>query len=172
MGGRDKAWLRAPGGQEALIERLLRLAAELELDAIVVGGNAPPGVVRLRDEPGGVGPIGGLCALLAHAQQTPAVALACDLPYLDRALLDRLVRTPSSAPVLAARDPRTGKWQPLFARYDSARVLPALLAAVRSGVRSMQTVLRELEVAELTLSEDELARLHDWDAPSDITGCA
>jgi molybdopterin-guanine dinucleotide biosynthesis protein A len=168
MGGRDKARLHVPGSTEMLGERLLRLGGELGLSCVLVGGAGLPGVPLLRDEPAGVGPIGGLCALLAHAGDRPALALACDLPYVTAALLERLVRAPTEGAVLAPRDPQTGKWQPLFARYDSARVLPALRAAIDAGVRSFQTFLREVQVSELELSEAERELLRDWDRPGDV----
>ena len=166
--GRDKAWLPAPAGGEALIERLLRIASELALPAVVIGGNAPAGIECLRDAPAGIGPIGGLCALLAHAGTRPAIALACDLPYVDAALLARLARADSAAAVLAPRDPESGKWQPLFARYTPARVLPELRRAIDDGVRSLQGVLARVAVEELTLSAAEHALLRDWDEPADI----
>lgn len=168
MGGRDKAWLPAPGGAQALIERLLGLGTALGLPIVVAGGNAPAGVHRLSDEAAGVGPIGGLCALLAYAGTRPVIALACDLPYVQAPLLARLVDAESSAAVLAPRDPESGKWQPLFARYTPERALPAFRAALASGERSLQTVLRELPVEELELSADEHALLRDWDQPDDM----
>ena len=167
MGGVDKAQLRAPDGEQ-LLPRLLRLCRELSLDAVVVGGVAPAGVHALADAPAGVGPIGGLSALLAHAGARPALLLACDLPYLSAALLLRLASTPSAAAVLAARDLTTGKWQPMFARYASATVLPALRAAIAAGTRSPQTFLRTLEVAELPLDDVERQQLRDWDRPEDL----
>jgi molybdopterin-guanine dinucleotide biosynthesis protein A len=170
MGGRDKARLPAPDSGEPLIERVLRLGQEVGLACVVVGGRPPDGALLVRDDPAGIGPIGGLCALLAHAGERPALALACDLPYVTAAVLARLARTPCSAAVLAPRDPETGKWQPLFARYDSARVLPLLRDAIGDGVRSFQTFLRSLEVNELTLSEAERASLCDWDEPADLAG--
>jgi molybdopterin-guanine dinucleotide biosynthesis protein A len=169
MGGRDKAALLAPGG-EPLLSRLLRLGRELGLETVVLGGEGACDVPRLADEPAGVGPIGGLCALLSHARERRAIALACDLPYLSAALLARLAHTESAAAVLAARDPQTGKWQPLFARYDSPRVLPDLRAAIAAGTRSFQTFLRGVEVQELALDEAERAQLRDWDVPGDIQG--
>jgi len=168
MGGRDKAALLAPGGGETLLARLIRLGRGVGLEVVVVGGRAAPGVPWVGDEPGGVGPIGGLCALLAHAGPRPAVALACDLPYATAELIERLARTPSQAPVLAPRDLETGKWQPLFARYDSPRVLPPLRAAITAGTRSFQTFLRGVEVQELLLDGVERALLRDWDAPADL----
>ena len=170
MGGRDKAWLPAPHGGEALIERLVRIIGELGLRAVVVGGSAPPAVERFADDPPGIGPLGGLRALLAHAGAQPVIALACDLPYVDAALLGKLVQAQaeSAAPVLAPRDPGSGKWQPLFARYMPARVLPACDVVLARGERSLQAVLREVAVEELALSAGEHALLADWDEPGDL----
>jgi molybdopterin-guanine dinucleotide biosynthesis protein A len=168
MGGRDKGALPAPGTGEPLLPRLLRIAAEVGLDAVVVGGAGVPGARLLADEPAGVGPLGGFHALLGHAGERQVIALACDLPYLQLELLARLAREPSAAAVLAARDPESGKWQPLFARYDAPRVLPVLRAALARGVRSFQAVLAELEVQELAISPEERAELRDWDAPDDL----
>lgn len=169
MGGRDKAQLIAPDTGETLISRLLRLAGEVGLPAVVVGGSGSPGP-RLADEPAGVGPLGGLCALLVQAQPGSAIAIACDMPYVDAALLERLATHRSAAPVLAARDPQSRKWQPLFARYDSVRVLPVLRAELARGVRSFQELLCSLEVEELALSPADHAKLRDWDEPSDVEG--
>jgi len=168
MGGRDKAALLAPGGAEALLPRLLRLCRELDLQAVVVGGAHAADVPLLPDEPAGIGPLGGLAALLAHAGERPALALACDLPYLGAELLARLAHAPSRAAVLAPRDRGSGKWQPLFARYDSPRVLPELRAAITAGTRSFQQLLGRLAVEDLVLSEAEHAQLRDWDSPDDM----
>ena len=168
MGNVDKARLRAPDSGEPLLERLLRLGRDTGCECLVVGGDAPRGVVRLADEPSGIGPIGGLQALLTHAGERPALALACDMPYVSAALLRRLLQTETCALVISPRDPRTGKWQPLFARYDAPRVAPLLRAAIASGVRSFQTFLRSIEVAELELDEAERRLLRDWDEPRDL----
>lgn len=169
MGGADKARLLAPGGEQ-LLPRLLRVCRELSLPAVVVGGgNAPEGVRALSDDPAGIGPIGGLSALLAHAGARPALLLACDLPYLTAPLLGRLASTASAAPVLVARDPSTGKWQPMFARYAPDAVLPPLRLAIADGVRSLQTFLRTQQVEELLLDDAERAQLRDWDTPEDLS---
>lgn len=169
MGGRDKSRMSAPDTGEALAARIVRLGSELGMECALVGGAPLAGVAHLRDEPEGIGPIGGLRALLAFARERPALALACDLPLVTQALLGRLASEKADAPVLCPRDPATGKWQPLFARYDSPRVLPVFRAAIENGTRSMQTVFRSLDVAELALSAEERDALRDWDAPSDLT---
>jgi molybdopterin-guanine dinucleotide biosynthesis protein A len=167
MGGVDKALLPAPDGEETLIARLLRLAQQAGLDSVVVGGSAAHDA-PLADEPPGIGPIGGLCALLAHARGRPAIALACDLPYVSAELLARLAGAVSGAAVLVPRDAPSGKWQPLFARYDSARVLPVVRAEIARGTRSLQALLGAVHVEELALTEAEHAQLRDWDEPADM----
>lgn len=168
MGGRDKSRLPAPDTGEALAARIVRLASGLGLPCTLVGGEPLPGVPQLADDPPGIGPIGGLCSLLAQAGARNALAVACDLPHVTQALLARLASESPDSLVLCPRDPATGKWQPLFARYDAPQVLPVFRAAIAAGTRSMQTVFRALEITELALSPEERSALLDWDQPSDL----
>ncbi len=171
MGGRDKSRMPAPDTGEALANRIVRLARSVGLEPTLIGGKPLFGVPHVLDDPPGIGPIGGLCALLEHAQRCgvhEALALACDLPHVTAELLQRLAHEAPRAIILCPRDPATGKWQPLFARYSGQAVLPALRAAIAAGTLSMQTVMRSLEVTELLLSDEERALLHDWDSPSDL----
>jgi molybdopterin-guanine dinucleotide biosynthesis protein A len=168
MGGRDKSRLPAPDTGEALAARIVRLATALGFECTLVGGEPMPGVPQLHDDPPGIGPIGGLCALLARAGARNALAVACDLPHVTQALLQRLASESPGSRVLCPRDPATGKWQPLFARYDAVHVLPAFRDAITNGTRSMQTVFRALDVVELPLTDTERTALLDWDQPSDL----
>ncbi|MGD8862378.1 MAG: NTP transferase domain-containing protein [Myxococcales bacterium] len=170
MGGRDKSALPAPDGGTVL-SRWLRVIAEAGIeDVVLVGGQGDGPRPRLADDPPGCGPLGGLCALLAHAGERPAIALACDMPAVDAALLARLAEASCDAAVLAPRDPATGKWDPLFARYDAPRVLPLARAAVARRELALQGLLRTAGAGELTLSDTERARLLDWDEPGDVQG--
>jgi molybdopterin-guanine dinucleotide biosynthesis protein A len=173
MGGRDKAALPAPDTGEASAVRLARLGRELGLPCVVVGAWAAhetllPELPRLRDEPEGIGPLGGLGALLSHCGARDAIAVACDMPRVEAAVLQRLVEAPRDAAVLAPREAQRGKWQPLFARYDAKRVLPALQRALAAGERSFQALFARVPVKQLLLSEDEQRTLVDWDRPEDV----
>ena len=90
------------------------------------------------------------------------------MPRVSAELLTRLLRESPGAAVLAPRDPSTGKWDPLFARYEPSIVQPVLTRALAAGVRSFQGLFRELSVAELALSDLERSELVDWDSPADI----
>jgi len=174
MGGTPKGLLRAPDGR-TLLERL---HAEVELalpnTGIVLVGHAEPyrnaGLTALQDAPPGVGPLGGLRALLLEAEKrghTAVLSLACDLPYVEAASIRRLALDHPEAVALA---PRSGsRWEPLFARYSSS-ALPALDAALAAGDHALQAIFDRLgeQAVPLALSTSEWATLRDWDTPEDI----
>lgn len=201
MGGVAKGLLPAPDTGEPLVVRLRHKAESLGLRCVLVG-QAPAyaglGLPMLADEPPGIGPLGGLRALLAAAAGAPVLALACDLPFVSRELIGRLAALrpaadcpdaalPSRAPGAAAvphpgsealacdeaidvlAARRQGRWEPLCARYH-ASVLPVLDAALAAGERSFQGLLRRLRVAQLHLAPEQERELTDWDAPGDLPG--
>jgi molybdopterin-guanine dinucleotide biosynthesis protein A len=125
----------------------------------------------LRDSPAGMGPLGGLLALLEYAESRGAdfaLALACDLPYLSSALLSRLAAEVPDAVALVTR--QAGVRNPLVARYTVAAALPAARQVLLAGRRSLQAVLDELGAGVLTLPLDsaEEQSLWDWDTPDDM----
>jgi molybdopterin-guanine dinucleotide biosynthesis protein A len=181
MGGVAKGSLRYQ--DRPLIERVLDAcrgaAAPAELSAVYLIGNVEAYVqtriAALSDEPPGVGPMGGLRALLLEAQRLglDAVALAVDLPYVDAALVRRLFVEEAGAVALAPRE--ENRWQPLFARYRPAALLPLIDAALGAGRTSLQTLFAGLAARgeptpELVLSATERLALRDWDRPSDMRG--
>lgn len=171
MGGIAKGLLPAPGSGEPLVLRLARLAHEQGCEPVLVGAatcyrEALPALRTLQDAPAGIGPLGGLGALLKAAGGGPVLALACDLPRVSGELLGRLLREAPRAAVLAPR--REGFWQPLVARYRADLVLPVLNQALAAQVRSFHGLYERLSVVELTLDADERENLVDWDTPEDV----
>lgn len=177
MGGAAKGLLPAPDSGEPLVVRLRRLAESLDLRCILVGA-APAyaglGLPLIADEPPGIGPLGGLRALLLAAESAPVIALACDLPFVSRELLARLSAVDageSSDSLRAGMDvvaaKRQQRWEPLCARYNPS-VLPVLDAALTQGERSFQGLLRRLRVHELRLPPEQEHELGDWDTPEDL----
>jgi molybdopterin-guanine dinucleotide biosynthesis protein A len=169
MGGRPKGLLRGPDGS-TLVERWRAMLAELGVPLVLVGeaeAYEGLGLPMLRDEPPGVGPLGGLVALLRHAGEGPALAFACDMPFVSRALVERLLAAPSDAPIVAPR--RDARWEPLCARYDAARVLPLAVARAASPHHSLKRLLDDAGAAALPLLPHEDAELRDWDSPGDVT---
>jgi len=168
MGGCAKGLLRAPDGK-ALVERTSTILRDLGARAVLVGRAEAYERLRLEvvaDEPPGIGPLGGLVALLRRAGSSPVLALACDMPFVSRALLGRLLATAPGAPIVAPR--RQGRWEPLCARYDAPRVLPLAAERARSVRHSLQSLLDASGAAEMPLSPREAEDLRDWDSPEDM----
>jgi molybdopterin-guanine dinucleotide biosynthesis protein A len=174
MGGVQKALLIAPDTGETLVARLVRLGREAGCEVVLLGaaelGAAAAGVPQLPDAGPELGPLAGLASLLRHAGERSALCLACDMPYVSAALLARLAHAtlPTDADVLAPRDPASGKWEPLCARYESRVVAPVLERALAEGERSFQALFKRLTVRELSVDAQERMQLRDWDTPEDM----
>jgi molybdenum cofactor guanylyltransferase len=173
MGGQPKGLLRAPSdasheGSQSLVGRWRTLFTALGLRAVLVGEHpayAHEGMPFLADARPDLGPLGGLVALLRHAGDGDAIAVACDMPFVSAALLSRLAGAPPCA-VLAPR--RHGRWEPFFARFDARAALSTAERHAAGGPRSLQALLDALGATELPLSEQEARELRDWDSPEDL----
>jgi molybdopterin-guanine dinucleotide biosynthesis protein A len=173
LGGLAKGNLKLPSGESLAARLVARSRDALPGTPIVLVGAADAyahlSLPALADDPAGIGPLGGLRALLAHCQalgRTHALALSCDLPYLEAPLIARLgVETPA-AEFLA---PREGElWQTFVARYAAA-LLPVVDATIAAGDRALQRVISRLgeRATELVLGARERSELRDWDTPED-----
>lgn len=127
--GRDKRRLRLWGAQgPMLLEHAVARAACVS-DDIIVALNDPhdwPGLAArlVVDEMAHAGPLAGLAAGLAVCRHEYALTLACDLPFIQNALLEALLIYPRPYDALAplrpagARAPRNAiAAEPLLAVY-------------------------------------------------------
>jgi molybdopterin-guanine dinucleotide biosynthesis protein A len=173
FGGIAKGNLRHPSGVR-LIERLVSVCQSALPDApvVLVGERAEYddlGLSSLRDDPSGIGPLGGLRALVSFGKKNAhdaVIALACDMPFVTGELVSRLAL---ENPVAAALAPRAdGRWEPLAARY-AASILPVLDAAIAAGEHSLQRIFARLGDGACALSIEEKFTLVDWDCPEDVS---
>jgi molybdopterin-guanine dinucleotide biosynthesis protein A len=108
----------------------------------------------VTDESPGLGPLAGLQAALRAGRMEHTLVVACDLPFLNPALLRHMAQLPRTYDALVPR--WLGRWQPLHAVYARSclAVVDKLLA---SGGGSMHDLLDRVQVQ--ALDEDELRRL-------------
>ena len=175
MGGVVKGLLPTADGR-SVVERLLAEIREALPDApIALVGAASSydafGLPSLADTPPGIGPLGGLRALLARTAELGlphALALACDLPTISANLIRRLAEAEPTASAVAPRE-LGGPWYALSARY-AVTALPVLDAQVAADERALQRLFARLgpSASELPLTAAELALLADWDRPEDL----
>ena len=170
MGHVAKGLLAVPGDGRPIVVRLSGLASQLCCDAVLVGEHLAYrglGLVQIPDDPPGVGPIGGVRALLKHADSLglpAAIVLACDMPFITVELLGRLLAEAPQAQLLA---PRRSHWELLCARW-STRCLPALDAAIAAESHALQAIADAIDATELPMIlSDGAQSLIDWDLPTD-----
>jgi len=172
MGGVAKGLLVAPEG-EPIVVKVRRLLEDAGAACVLVGAHpAYEGLAleTIADDPAAEGPLAGLLALLARASAEPgtrwAIAVACDMPFIDRELVRRLVDAepaPIVAPRRHAEDRGRDVWEPLFARYDPA-VLGVARAYASTGGKQLQRLLDIAGARPLELAPRQEALLTDWDS--------
>lgn len=159
MGGVAKGLLEAPEGG-SLVQRWATLFRALSIEPVLVGEHeayANLELPKIADAVKDIGPLGGLLSLLTRG---PAIAVACDMPFVSERLLAKLASFPSDRPIVAPK--RDGRWEPLFARYDAGALATARSNA-SAGRHSLQALLDAAGAEELPLDPSEAAQLEDWD---------
>jgi molybdopterin-guanine dinucleotide biosynthesis protein A len=159
--GRPKGLLPYEG--VTLVGRWRAMFTAMQIEHVLVGRRpeyAQIDLPALADDPPGVGPIGGLAALLSFAGDRRAIAVACDMPYVTRADIEALIETNATA---AARGDR---WEPLCAIYEP-RACSMVRDRIARGEHALYAVLDALDAVPITIDG---AHLRDWDRPSDLSG--
>src|SRR4029450_7781625 len=111
FGGADKASLVVGGVR--IVERQLAALAGVSDDILIVANDAARytdlGVRVVPDAIAGAGPLGGLYTALLAARPDRLIVLACDLPFVPAALLERLAAESGSGQQFDAVVPRTAR---------------------------------------------------------------
>lgn len=155
--GRDKARLELGG--EPLAARAAATLAGLFADTVVVlgaaGGAVDVGHPVIRDRVAGAGPLGGLDSALHWAAGRPVFVLACDLPRVDRAVVETILAAAAGAaatavPARAWIAVRGRRRQPLCGLYSPA-CGPLAAASLARGERAVHRFLDGLEALPVSL---------------------
>jgi len=120
FGGADKASL--PVGRARIIDRQLAAVSALTDDVRIVANEAARyeelGVRVIPDAIADAGPLGGIYSALADVRHDWTIVLACDLPFVTSALLERLAAEVASGSEVDAVAPRSARGlEPLCALY-------------------------------------------------------
>lgn len=124
LGGIDKAEMVL--GEVRLLDRALEAVAGAGR-VVVVGPRrpAPDHVLWTREDPPRGGPVPALAAGLALVSADVVVVLAVDMPFVDAAVIDRLVGAVGRADGAVLSDSE-GRDQPLAGAYRTAPLLARL----------------------------------------------
>ncbi len=162
--GRDKAFL--PLGGRPLVEHVLDRVARLSDDVFLVVHQAEPfrhlPVRLVEDLPGPRGALTGLVSGLREARHEWALAVACDMPFLNPALIRHMA---SLAPGHDVVIPQAGEFlEPLHAFYRRTCLGPMedLLRRGEQKVIAFFPQVRVRVVDEKDLEAVDPERLSFW----------
>ncbi|MEQ1895473.1 MAG: molybdenum cofactor guanylyltransferase [Planctomycetota bacterium] len=169
--GRDKARLELEG--TSLVARAAARLDEFAAEVVLASGAEvrypETGRACVLDASDDLGPLGGLAAVLDHADhhlRARLVVLACDMPDVPPALLGRLLERArrTDADVVLPVSPSGD--EPLCAVVHT-RVLPAVRAALARGERRMDSFHRDCRIERLALGASEAALVRNLNTPAD-----
>ncbi len=154
--GQDKALIQVDG--QPLIARLTQQLAPW-LDEVLISANEPgryafTGLPVIPDRRAGQGPLMGIASALAASPCERNLVVACDMPWVDRALARELLARLAAADVVVPVDPE-GRYEPLFAAYRKTAA-PVMFDALAAGKRRIWDTYRDLRVERLPLTVRDL----------------
>ncbi len=169
---------RRMGSDKSLIELagvpfIVRVADALRAggcDPVVTVGGEQERLTSLglevrADRTPGAGPLDGVIRALEAAGGSPAMVVACDMPWLSAtlvgALVDALRRSSGALDVVVARGERL---EPLCAVWAPS-ALPVLVAAFDDGERAVHRTFDRLRVGEVAVGADEVRNVN---TPADL----
>lgn len=149
--GADKAALRI--GTERIIDRQLAALSGIADDIRIVSGHpdryADLRVPVITDAIPNAGPLGGIYTALVEAQHDRVIVLACDLPFVTRALLARIAAAGTEQD--DAVMPRSSRGlEPLCAWYHR-RGRTRIRERINAGELGVHDLVDVLRVRELGL---------------------
>ncbi len=154
--GRDKALLEVEG--QPLVSRTVHRLAALSDDLLVVSSDparyAPLGLPAklISDEQPGVGSLMGIYSGLRMARHTHALAVACDMPFLNLSLLRYMMPLADGHDVVI---PRLGGFtEPLHAIYGRS-CLPFMAGLLERGQRQIIAFFDQVRVRYVEAGEIE-----------------
>ncbi len=157
--GTDKGLVRL--GDRLMVEHVLAATDGLADERLITTNNpagyAYLGIPLVGDEQPGAGALPGLQTALAAAQGELILLVACDMPFLQRPVLQKLLALADGQDVVVPR--WDGQLQTLHAVYRRQPCLSAVAAALAAGQKRMISFYDQIRVRAVGV--EELAGLGD-----------
>ena len=170
--GKNKAFLEING--ERIIDRAKKLFVDL-FDEVFLVTNSPLEYIDLNLRmvsdlfPGG-GALGGIYSGLFHASHSHVFVAACDMPFLNRALITHLAALSPGYDLVIPKTP--DGWEPLHAIY-SQKCLPFMEDLLRKKNLKILDLFSKVKKREVTTEEilpfdPQLASFFNINSPEDL----
>lgn len=153
--GKDKRFLLV--GEETLLERGLRVLRSMFQDVLVViaQDSTPLSVDArvVRDLVPECGSLGGLYTGLMQATTPWAFVVACDMPFLDQAVIVQFTKRKALADIVMAK--LAGRLHPIHALYGK-RCLPPLEQMIQARQLKIQELVSHVSLHVQYVTETDL----------------
>jgi len=167
--GLDKAGLRLSGSGSDLLTRSAMLLRDLGLPVLVVGREHPD-FPWVSDDLPNHGPLGGVVTALRHSRGA-CLALSCDLPFMDKTTLERLIagreQRPDKCLWTAFSHTETGQTEYLPAIYEYA-LLDLLEEKLQRRLLKMAKLLPEERLHKIPCVFEEALPFFNINYPADL----
>ncbi|MGB3715630.1 MAG: molybdenum cofactor guanylyltransferase [Candidatus Promineifilaceae bacterium] len=139
-----------------MIEHVIDRVAGLGNEILIVTNDPDPysylGLPMVGDVYEDCGPLGGIHSALYHGKYQYLLVVACDMPWLERGLLDHMISLRETADVIV---PRWGKFpEPLHALYSKSCLEP-VESSLEAGILKVISFYGRLTVRFLDREEIE-----------------
>jgi molybdopterin-guanine dinucleotide biosynthesis protein A len=156
--GEDKRYLVV--GEQTLLERgLVVLRSIFQEVLVVIAQDSPPLDVAarvVRDLVPDCGSLGGLYTGLTQATAPCIFVVACDMPFLDQAVIAQFTSRRATADIVMAK--LAGRLHPMHALYGK-RCLPALEQMIRARQLKIQEMVSHASLRVRYVTEADLLTL-------------
>jgi len=157
--GTDKSFIPLLGKPmvEHVIDKLDGLGDELILITNQIEKYAYLGCATFGDLIPGKGPLGGLYTALSHSSNPHVLVVACDMPWLNRSLLDHMISLRHEADAVV---PRWKKHpEPIHAVY-SKKCVPPILSCIEED--KLQMIAFYSKITVRYLERGEIAQFDEY----------
>lgn len=169
--GRDKLLLSVHGDGKDMLTCTFELLSKVT-DRVFVSCRTPEGVAFpvIPDDMERQGPLGGILTTLRRLR-APLLVLSCDLPFMDRPTLHRLLaartaRRPGTI-MTSYREEKTGVLEPLVSIYEP-ECLPWFEEAQAGGLRKLGMVIPESLRTEISYTLPTALPFFNINYPADF----
>jgi molybdenum cofactor guanylyltransferase len=153
--GKDKRFLLV--GEETLLERGLRVLHSMfqEVLVVIAQDSTPLSVDArvVRDLVPECGSLGGLYTGLMQAMTPWAFVVACDMPFLDQAVIVQFTKRKALADIVMAK--LAGRLHPIHALYGK-RCLPPLEQMIQARQLKIQELVSHVSLHVQYVTETDL----------------
>ena len=167
--GRDKALLPLAGPHNTMLSRTVNLLQDVCGRAMVSGRQAP-GYACIPDMAPHCGPVGGVATALDYCQGAACLVLSCDMPFLHKELLQKLIAArntrPQGAHITAFRHVDTGKIESTVAIYEP-ECLPYFQICANEKLLKICRVVPPHHYHFLEYSEEDQQAFFNLNSPAD-----